>query len=88
MLTTKNGQSVFDIAIQAKGDVSRAVEIADQNSISVTDSIPAGTELDLDQDEISIAVKYYQENEIFPGTYAEVTGGIESMGIGMDFKID
>ena len=87
MLTIKPGQSLLDIALQTKGDVSRVVEIADQNGVSVTDSLQAGTELVVEYDLTKPSVRDYKEQGIFPGTLAELGEGIGYWGIGMDFII-
>ena len=82
------GQSILDIALQVAGDVSKAVEIADQNGVSVTDSLVAGTELNVVIISTNPVVRDYQEKKIYPGTLTEASGGIGSMAIGQDFIID
>lgn len=44
-IISKYNQTFFDIAIIATGDASNAYQIAVLNNMSVTDIIPAGTDL-------------------------------------------
>lgn len=41
------GQCLSDLAVQYLGDAARVVELAQMNGISVTDSLQAGTELEM-----------------------------------------
>lgn len=86
-IEVKYRQSLFDIAIQYTGDVGNAVKIADLNGVSVTDTIPAGTMINVEIDETNNIVRDFTEKGTYPGTLAEPDGGIGSMGIGMDFII-
>jgi hypothetical protein len=63
-----NGQSLFDIAIQAAGSVEAAFDIALANGIGITDDLPAGTVLVIPAVLNRRVVDYYRTNDIKPAT--------------------
>lgn len=86
----KVGQSVFDIALQERGELKAAFEIAEQNGISVTDELMAGKVLQLERDSNHQVVSEYQSEGIFPATALEkglLPEGIGYMGIEIDFMV-
>ena len=70
LIKVKEGQSVFDIALQTCGDVQAAVSIAHQNKIGITDELQAGQELLIPTDApVNVDVlSYYKKNNIEPAT--------------------
>jgi hypothetical protein len=63
-----NGQSLFDIAIQAAGSVEAAFDIALANGIGITDDLPAGTVLVIPAVLNRRVADYYRANDIKPAT--------------------
>ncbi|MDR1848119.1 MAG: hypothetical protein LBR17_08425 [Bacteroidales bacterium] len=47
-ITVQDGQSLLDVALQAFGDISRALELAITNGMSLTDDIVSGQVLRAD----------------------------------------
>ena len=45
---TTEGQSIFDIAVILTGDLTRAVDIANQNNLSLSNFIPNNTVINYD----------------------------------------
>lgn len=78
-VTVKRGQSLTDIAMQVYGSPDGVADLAKDNGLSVTDKVPAGTQLDYSSDKVidSRVVTYYQTNDIVP-----VTGFAASVDIG------
>ncbi len=90
-----HNQSLLDIAIQHTGSVENAFAIAAENGISISDIVPAGTDIvissDNDRKEI---LSYYQDKKIKPATSrsesdAEIryNKGIKYWEIGNGFKV-
>lgn len=63
-----NGQTVFDVAVAACGDVSAAFVIADLNDIEVTSQPEAGTFLLVPEIQNKRVVSFYDSNKITPAT--------------------
>jgi hypothetical protein len=63
-----NGQSIFDVAIQAAGSAEAAMEIAALNGISITDDLAAGTVLKVSATLSKQIADYYRTNGIRPAT--------------------
>ncbi len=49
--TSSEGQSIFDIAVILKGDFTKAVQIANENNLSLSNFIPNGTEIKTEVEE-------------------------------------
>ena len=63
-----NGQSLFDIAIQAAGSVEAVFDIALANGISITDDLEPGTVLVVPAVLNRQMAEYYRINNIRPAT--------------------
>jgi hypothetical protein len=63
-----NGQSLFDIAIQAAGSVEAVFDIALAGGIRITDELPAGTVLVIPAVVSGQVADYYAANGIKPAT--------------------
>jgi len=91
-VTTKQGQNIFDIAIQETGNVENAIAIASKSDIGITDALALETVLSIPDDiEVDIKVKnYYDRKQLKPAT--DTTGfsqdGIEFWGIEIDFYVN
>jgi len=48
---TTEGQSIFDIAIILTGDMTKAVDIANKNGLSLSNFIPNGTKIEYEIEE-------------------------------------
>lgn len=94
--TTRNNQTLLDIAVQECGTVEAAFEIAERNGLALTDELNTGQKLDIVMTttrEESV-VQELAADRIKPATApsAEETelvpyGGIGFMGIEIDFVI-
>lgn len=64
----KNGQSLFDIALQTCGNAESAFDLALMNGLAVSDELIVGTELNITATEnIEVAAVYIKEKQ-FPAT--------------------
>lgn len=71
-VTVKNGQTMSDIAIQEYGDLSAVFLIAEENDISPSDNLTAGTVLRLPDVVVNKEMQdYCRNNGVSPAT--EVT---------------
>ena len=94
--TTRNNQTLLDIAVQESGTVEAAFEIAERNGLALTDELNTGQKLDIVMTttrEESV-VQELAADRIKPATApsAEETemvpyGGIGFMGIEIDFVV-
>jgi 2',3'-cyclic-nucleotide 2'-phosphodiesterase (5'-nucleotidase family) len=88
-----NGQSLFDIAIQAAGNVEAVFDIALANGLGITDDLPAGTLLVIPAVANRQVADYYRTNNILPATGISVTDaaalqeGIEFWFVEYDFVV-
>ncbi len=95
MQTIKAGvrQSLFDIAVQHRGRIDAAFEIAIENGLSLDASLTTNTELKIDNEVVDrMIVSYYASNDITPATgliagTEPVNTGIGYWTIGTDFII-
>jgi len=84
-------QNLLDIALQETGDITAVFEIAAANGISVTSTIPPGTELliPVDGGGNTDIREYYRSNGLRPATgaveTAEILDGIGYWYIELDF---
>lgn len=69
-IITREFQTLFDIALQECGNVEFAYTIAWLNNISISDMIPAGTEIVIPDIDIrhSSDLEFYQTNNNRPAT--------------------
>ncbi len=80
-----DGQSLFDLALQTAGSVEAMFDIAERNSLSVTDPLTAGSEL-VASDAVNKPVfEYYSVNGIKPATDATIAAMNELRDEGIDF---
>ncbi len=86
---TYEGQTLFDLALQYMGDASKALDIALDNGISLSDDLEPGATLTLPDTQGNRAMtQYYTVNKIMPATALETEiGGINYMGIEIDFIV-
>lgn len=88
-------QSLLDIAIQHTGAVENTFALAVANGLSLTDDLPAGTEIKLPDsvNKDSDVLNYYSAKSIQPATAvimlpeAERLEGIGYWAISVDFKV-
>ncbi|MBO4778102.1 MAG: hypothetical protein J5588_06365 [Bacteroidales bacterium] len=93
--TVKNGQSLFDIALQECGNAESAFNMAMLNGLSMTDVLSNGQSLELPDVTEKKIVQQYAVNEIFPATAITATQfnetisgeGVEFWGIEFDFIV-
>lgn len=87
-------QSLIDVALQTSGDVSAAVDLANENDRNITDDLAIGAELNTAQIVDRNIVNRYAEKGIIPTTAISEQdednapfGGIGYMGIELDFMV-
>ena len=88
-------QSLLDIAIQHTGSVENTFAIAVANGLSLTDDLPAGTEIKLPDsvNKDSDVLNYYTAKRLQPATAVimlpeeERLEGIGYWAISVDFKV-
>lgn len=68
LVNALQGQTVFDIAVMACGDIAAACDIARLNGISETVPLSQGTVIVLPDVVNSKVVRYYEKNNIVPAT--------------------
>lgn len=67
-ITSKQGQTLWDIALQYCGDVSAAAEIGILNGMDVTFQPATGTSMVVPDVINKRVVKYFKDNRINPAT--------------------
>ena len=90
-----HNQSLLDIAIQHTGAVENTFALAVVNGLSLTDDLPAGTEIKLPDsvNKDSDVLNYYTAKRLQPATAvimlpeAERLEGIGYWAISVDFKV-
>jgi hypothetical protein len=88
-----NGQSLFDLAIQAAGSVEAVFDIAAANGVSITDELQPGTILVIPAVSNRQVADYYRSNSIRPATTLGahdvefITEGINYWRIEYDFEV-
>ena len=92
--TVLSGQTLCDIALQYAGSLQAVAEIARANDIPVSDPLEPGTVLIIPRVIDAQVADYYRSNGVFPksditgpGQAALIEGGLEFMGIEIDFFI-
>lgn len=76
-VTVKNGQTMSDIAIQEYGDLSAVFLIAEENDISPSDNLTAGTVLRLPDVVVNKEMQdYCRNNDVSPATEVTVDSDI------------
>ena len=92
--TTRNNQTLLDIAVQECGTVEAAFEIAERNGLALTDELNTGQKLDIVMTTTREESVGQELDRINPATApsAEETemvpyGGIGFMGIEIDFVV-
>jgi hypothetical protein len=74
--TSKQGQWLGDIAVREAGSIEAVVEMAIQNNVSITGTLPVGTILSKPLPIDRRIMNYYDFNKIFPAThYVEPPSG-------------
>ncbi len=89
MYKPEAGQNIFDMALQMFGDATGVYDLAVINSLSVTDSIEPGTELNEPEFETNKSVvQYFTARNLKPATgNNQESGGIGYMGIDFNFIV-
>jgi hypothetical protein len=90
-VTALNGQGWIDICLQELGDEARIFELADSNSVGITDPIVAGTmcncpEVDVAKKRI-VSLLRRKKPACDPGNNPNNGQGIEFWAIEFDFKV-
>ncbi|MDR2361706.1 MAG: hypothetical protein LBD91_03155 [Prevotellaceae bacterium] len=86
-----NGQTLFDVAMQAAGSVEAAHEIARANGLNVTDELMDGARLTVPAVVDRQIVAYYRINAIKPATALPMdtfSGGVEFWRVEQNFIIE
>jgi hypothetical protein len=88
-IESKQGQWIGDVAIKHAGSIEVLFELAVGNDLSITDDLPAGTELLCATVMDKRIINYMQRNGIEPATkiYAVDDEGIEFWIIERDFIV-
>ena len=95
MITILHNQSLLDLAVQHTGAVESVFAIAVANGLSLTDDLPAGTEIKLPDsvNKDSDVLNYYTAKRLQPATAVilppeeERLEGIGYWAISVDFKV-
>lgn len=95
MITILHNQSLLDLAVQHTGAVESVFAIAVANGLSLTDDLPAGTEIKLPDsvNKDSDVLNYYSAKRLQPATAVilppeeERLEGIGYWAISVDFKV-
>jgi hypothetical protein len=75
-INAKQGQNLFNIALQELGSVLGVITIALMNGMSITDPLTPGQELLVPETPLNASVvDYYRTNNISPATALETSGG-------------
>lgn len=79
-IETKLFQNLFDISAQAYGTAEGLVHIAFANNIGITDTLSAGTKLNIPDFENANkkVLRHYKENTVIPST-TQLTSDIEAI---------
>jgi hypothetical protein len=92
-VTVLNGQSVFDLAVQAAGSVEAAFDMAGLLDLGITDELPVGARMEASTTVNRQIAEYYRVNGIQPATGITVSDapalmeGVEFWGIEYDFVV-
>ena len=91
-VTVKDGQTLFDIAVQSLGIVDRVFDLAQLNGLGITDELASGQELllpDVAFEQIDIVEYFTKPWAPASGDGANdlIRGGIGYMQIGTNFKV-
>ena len=95
MITILHNQSLLDLAVQHTGAVESVFAIAVANGLSLTDDLPAGTEIKLPDsvNKDNDVLNYYTARRLQPATAVillseeERLEGIGYWAISVDFKV-
>lgn len=79
-IKVKQGQTLWDLAIQYCGSPSAAMSIARLNNISLTSMPTPGTELIIPGVTSKLVVNYYTNNAIVPATSNSTNTAGEGIG--------
>ena len=89
-------QSLFDISIQQCGGIEAVFEIAEQNGLSITDRLIAGSTIEISEDTMidKTIIDYYQMKGIKPATDVTASAmdglrdeGIDFWAVAVDFVV-
>lgn len=93
--TVKPHQCLLDIVLRESGNTGTLFELALHNGLHITEDLSGGQQLKTE--EITVidqsVIHYYRTRNIYPGTSLTIQrsgtrpGGVNYMGIGIDFKI-
>lgn len=89
-METEKGQSLLDVAIQSTGTIESLFEIAELNELSITDDLAAAQTVNVFVETSEGVLKDYFTNRKINShvdTLPEKSGGIDYMGIQIDFKV-
>lgn len=83
-ITVQEGQSLFDIAVQACGAVAAVFAVAALNGLAITDTLAAGQKLVVPESYDRRISEYYALNNLRPATGTDDAGmeTIRASGIG------
>jgi hypothetical protein len=92
-ITVRNNQTLLDIAIQEAGSIEAAIDLIEQNNLSITDQLTPASNLEFTESVSNVDIKsYFKGNNLRPATGLSLSGpevksGISVWKIGVDFKI-
>ena len=71
-IRVREGQNIIDIALQYYGDVEGASNLIQDNNLSLTDALEAGTILHIDEQNLmdELITEYYDNNSVIVNTGA------------------
>lgn len=90
-VSVREGQTLWDIAIQESGSIEAAFELAELNGLSVTDDLIANQVLTTATIRDSEIVTFFSSKNRKPASAIGKKvrpGGIDYMQIGNDFKVN
>lgn len=94
-IPVRDGQTLSDITIQETGDIHRVFEVAQLNGMSITDELTVGSLITVPDpafDKLHVVAAFATQRHkpasaLTAEDHAEIKGGIDYMGIQIDFKV-
>lgn len=85
-VTTSEGQSMFDLALQEYGDAAGVISIAEINGYAITQALETGTELSVDDtNPVNARVRNYFSDRAYKVNTGKVTPSSLPSGIHDDY---
>jgi hypothetical protein len=84
-IKVQDGQNIFDIALQYYGDASAVVRVAQENNISVTQTLTAGQLLKIGEPTNKVISQYFEDRKKVINTDTKPTLGDFNQDFNQDF---